>query len=98
MATAMRSAWILSILDSSAFCTSSMISGLLSRMSLMMVSSSLRWAGVNALEEGAPKAGDAGVGMVDGGEAGSVVAAWAGGADGAVVWPTASVAPTSRIA
>src|SRR6188472_1543147 len=53
MATAMRSVWILSILASSAFCTSSMISGLASRTSLMMLSSSLRWAGVNALAPGA---------------------------------------------
>src|SRR5262245_8970616 len=68
MATAMRSAWILSILVSSALCTSSMISGLLSKTSLMMDSSSLRCAGVNALglaASGAFEAAGVSAGSVD---------------------------------
>ncbi len=51
----------------------------------MMVSSSLRWAGVKALADGA-------AGAEDWVAAGSVVA------EGGGVCPTASVAPTSRIA
>ena len=89
MATAMRSAWILSILDSSAFCTSSMISGLLSRMSLMM---RLELLALGRRERAGRGRGGLCRGGLGGGGAGASMS------EGVEVCPMASVAPASRIA
>ena len=72
MATAMRSDWIFSILASSTACASNSTSGLLSRNSLMMEWSSLRWSALKVL----PPAGFSGAAAVD-----------SEGADGAAAGP-----------